>query len=151
MKNTTRHSAVALLLGAAGMYVYFALIGLVSVLCTKQGMHKWVFSLPKSIQETAILAHHGIEELITSLIIFGTLGLVLGKLIKEKPVVLGFLEFAGAVTLYFAYHYLVFHGNLLWLDDVPVWSQILPFFIWLLICLSAPLIGAGNFKQHFTK
>lgn len=67
MKNMTRHSAVALLLGAAGMYVYFALIGVVSFLSAKQGMHKWVFSLPKSLQETAILAHYGIEELIASL------------------------------------------------------------------------------------
>lgn len=148
MKNMTRHSAVALLLGTAGMYVCFALIGVVSVLSTKQGIHKWVFSLPKSLQETAILAHHGVEAFIVSLIVFGMLGFALGKLSKEKPVVLGFFEFIGAITFYFAYHYLVFHGDFLWIDDVPIWSQLLPFFIWLLICLSAPLVGNSKFRRH---
>lgn len=150
MKNKTYHSTGALLIGAAGMYVFFALIGAVSVLSTKQGLHQWVFRLPKPFQETAILAHHGVEAFIVSLIVFGTLGFTLGKLSKEKPVMLGFFEFIGAITFYFAYHYLVFHGNFLWIDDVPIWSQLLPFFIWLLICLSAPLVGNSKFRRHLT-
>jgi hypothetical protein len=63
----------------------------------------------------------------------------------------GFIEFLGAIIVYFSYNYFVFHGDLLWMEDVPAWSQILPFFIWLLICLIAPLLGNSRFKRHLTR
>lgn len=150
MKKETSHSIIALLLGAVGMYIFFAVIGLVSTTSMKQGLEKWVFLLPKSLQATAFLAHSTMEELLVSLVVFGSTGIFLGRIVDNKPMLFGLFEFIGAATFYFAYHYLALHGNFLWLEDVPAWSQVLPFFFWLLICLTAPLVGYSKFKRHLT-
>lgn len=150
MKKETNHSIAALLFGAIGMYVFFAVIGVASVISMKLGLERWVFFLPKSLQATAFLAHSNMEGLLVSLVVFGSTGIFLGRIVENKPMLFGFIEFIGAATFYFAYHYLALHGDFLWLEDVPAWSQILPFFIWLLICLTAPLVGYSRFKRHLT-
>jgi hypothetical protein len=141
---------VALLLGAVGMYAYFSLIGIVKFISMKQGLDKWIFHLPKSLQETVFLAHCSVEGLLVSLAVFGSLGIFLGRIVENKPLLFGFIEFLGAAIFYFAYHYLVLHGDFLWMEDVPAWSQILPFFLWLFICLTGSLVGNSRFKRNLT-
>ena len=150
MKKATTHSIVALLFGAVGMYVFFAVIGVVSVISMKQGLERWVFYLPKSFQETAFLAHSNVEGLLVSLAVFGSTGIFLGRIVENKPMLFGFIEFIGATTFYFVYHYLALRGDFLWIENVPAWSQLLPFCIWLLICLTAPMVGNSKFKRHLT-
>ena len=146
MKKTTLHIALALLFGSLSLYIYFALIGVVTVWGDEKILYSWIFELPKPIQQTAYLLSTDLEGFIIAIPVLGSFGLILGFIVKKYPLLFGFIEYIGALSFYFMYHVFILDGNFMWIDSVPVWSQILPFFLWLFIFLCASLIGNKKLK-----
>jgi len=151
MKKNILHTIIALLLGALSLYIFFALIGVVTVWSAKSHLYAWIFNLPKTCQPTAFLLHNNLEELIVAVPVLGVAGLILGITVNKKPVLFGLIAFVGALCFFFIYHMIVFDGNLIWIDSVPAWSQILPYFMWLLIFVCTSLIGNKKLKKYFLK
>jgi hypothetical protein len=151
MRKNKIHTIITLGLGGLSMYLYFALIGVVKVMSMKFCLHKWIFNLPKPLQQTAYLLHNNFEELIVAVLILGSSGIIIGLLVENKPAFFGFMEFVGATTFYFVFHVVVLNGNFMWTDEIPIWSQVMPFISWFLICLCTPIIGNKIIKGRINR
>jgi len=149
MKKTIIHASIALLLGALSLYMFFALFGVFAAFSTEHRLYSWVLSLPKSLRQTGFLFHRGLEDFAIALPIMGFAGLIVGIIVTKRPILFGFIQFIGAMIFYFVYEYIVFDNQFIWIDSIPVWSQILPFVTWMCIFMCAVLFGNKKLKSHF--
>ncbi len=151
MKKAILQTIIALLLGAISLYIYFSLIGVVLVWCTKIHLYSWILNLPKIFQPTAYLLTSHLVEFIVAVPVLGVAGIIIGVIVNKLPVLFGFILFIGSLSFFFIFHILMYDGDLIWIDSVPAWSQILPYFIWLFIFVCSSWIGNKKLKKHFIK
>ena len=140
-------SAIALSLGALSLSIYFCVIGVVLVRLLEIDIYSLISYFPKAFHSTLFLLTSHFIEILVAVPILGIAGLLIGMIADKRPLLFGGLGFIGALGFFFSNH----NGELLWIDSVPIWSQILPFFIWLSVYLCSSWVGHIKLKKYFAE
>ncbi|MGA2527326.1 MAG: hypothetical protein ABSF79_12035 [Smithellaceae bacterium] len=127
---------ISLTIGAISTPVFFSLYGIIANFDVEHHFLRWVFSLPRAYQLTAGLLHSFAVEMIAAIPVIFIAGIIIGFLVKNKPVFFGLITVAGffiCETIYFSimvekfgfYHY----GSTIWYTLGSIISWILLFIL----------------------
>ena len=93
--KTTYKILISFTIGAISSPVFFSLYGVISNFDVEHHLLKWTCSLPKTYQFTAGLCHSFVVEMIAAIPIVFIAGIIIGFLVKNKPVIFGLIAVAG--------------------------------------------------------
>ena len=134
--KTTYKILISFTIGAISSPVFFSLYGVISNFDVEHHFLKWVCNLPKVYQFTAGLFHSFAVEMIAAIPIVFIAGIIIGFLVKSKPIFFGLIAVVGFFicdTIYSSimlkefgfYHY----GPTIWYTLSSIVSWILLFIL----------------------
>ena len=103
--KTTYKILISLTIGAISTAVFFSLYGIIANFYVEHQLLRWIFSLLRAYQHTAGLLHLFAVEMTAAIPVIFIAGIIIGYLVKNKPIFFGLIAAAGffiCETIYFS-------------------------------------------------